>query len=71
MKNRFFRAYFALMLILIALVSMESRGLTYDKNSEDGGSILRKPEERYPIDPDESPQGKKIIKRTYRSRTLC
>ncbi len=71
MKNKLFRVYFVLMLLLSAFVSTESRGLTFDKNTEDSGSILRKPEERYPIDPNESPKGKKIIKRTFRSRTLC
>lgn len=71
MKNRFFRVYFFLMLALVTFISIESRGLTYDKNTEDSGSILRKPEERYPIEPNESPKGKKIIKRVYRSRNLC
>lgn len=71
MKNKFFRAYFVLMLLLSAFVSAESRGLTFDKNSQDSGSILRKPEERYPIEPNETPKGKKFIKRNYRSRNLC
>jgi hypothetical protein len=71
MKNKLFRVYFVLMLLLSVFISVESRGLTFDKNTEESGSILRKPEERYPIDPNESPKGKKIIKRTFRSRTLC
>ena len=51
-------------------VSFQSRGLTLE-SSNDSGSILRKPEERFPIEPNESGKGKKIIKRVYKSRNLC
>lgn len=71
MKNKMFRGYFILMLVLSAFVSVESRGLSYDKNGQEEGALLRKPDERYPIEPNEAPKGKKIIKRTYRSRNLC
>ena len=54
----------------MAFVSFQSRGLTLE-SSNDNGSILRKPEERFPIEPNESHKGKKIIKRNYKSRNLC
>jgi hypothetical protein len=71
MKSRFFKGYFVLMLSLVAFISFETRGLTYEKNSQDNGSILRKPEERYPIEPNEGAKGKKFINRKYKSRNLC
>lgn len=73
MKSRVFKGYVVLMLFLVAFISVESRGLTYEKNSEDNGSNLRKPEERYPIEPNEgsSPKGKKFLNRKYKSRNLC
>ena len=70
MKNKLFRSYFFLMLGLMVYVSFQSRGLTLE-SSNDSGSILRKPEERFPIEPNESGKGKKIIKRVYKSRNLC
>ena len=54
----------------MTFVSLQSRGLTLE-SSNDSGSILRKPEERFPIEPTESGKGKKIIKRVYKSRNLC
>lgn len=70
MKNTMFRSYFILMLVLSAFISVESRGLSFEKSGDDG-SVLRKPDERYPIEPNDTPKGKKILKRTYRSRNLC
>lgn len=74
-KNGLLRFYLFFLLMSLALFSCENQDLTQDSQSNQP-AFERKPENRHPVEPNDSPgevtKGKKIRRKfTARSRNWC
>lgn len=71
MKVKLFRFYFLFLVLASALFSCENNTLTHESFQDNDIKNERRPEERHPVEPNESSKGKKQPRRISRSSSLC